>query len=379
MTSGDNTESGKKDSIDTVRPGTVQRDSNLELFRIVLMLAIIAHHYVFNSGLFQECIPTAPTSGKSVFLLLFGAWGKTGINCFLMITGYFMCKSNISLKKFLKLVLEVEFYRIAFFVIFLLTGNTVCSPKLLVKALLPVSSIKDNFTGCFLVFYLFIPFLNLFIGSLTKRNHQLLLAFLLFFYTVIPSGGLPIDFNYVTWFSIIYLIAAYIRCYPVQIFSSDRIWKYAFIVCILLSTLSMIGLDFLFKKGQMFFLSDANKILAVATAVSGFLFFRNLKIPYSKFINTVASSVFGVFLIHANSDAMRTWLWQKTLRCTGFFDSRYLVLHAVLSVVGIFIACTIIDQLRIRLLEKPFFHRFGAMIDGWQVRLTEIFDREPKR
>lgn len=28
-----------------------QRDSNLELYRIIVMLLIVAHHYVVNSGL----------------------------------------------------------------------------------------------------------------------------------------------------------------------------------------------------------------------------------------------------------------------------------------------------------------------------------------
>ena len=30
-----------------------QRDSNLELFRIITMLLIVAHHYVVNSGLME--------------------------------------------------------------------------------------------------------------------------------------------------------------------------------------------------------------------------------------------------------------------------------------------------------------------------------------
>lgn len=60
------------------------RNSNLELYRIIVMILIIAHHYVVNSGLTSIGGPIAlnPTSAKSLFLLLFGAWGKTGINCF---------------------------------------------------------------------------------------------------------------------------------------------------------------------------------------------------------------------------------------------------------------------------------------------------------
>ena len=99
---------------------SLQRESGLELFRIITMLLIVAHHYVVNSELWgaEGPIMSAPMNGSSLFLLLFGAWGKTGINCFIFITGYFMCKSQITVKKFLKFLLEVELYKILFYVIF---------------------------------------------------------------------------------------------------------------------------------------------------------------------------------------------------------------------------------------------------------------------
>ena len=78
------------------------RSSNLELYRIILMLGIIAHHYVVNSGL-KELMAANPTSLNSIYLYIFGWFGKTGINCFLLITGYFMCKQNFSWQKLLKL------------------------------------------------------------------------------------------------------------------------------------------------------------------------------------------------------------------------------------------------------------------------------------
>ena len=76
------------------------RNSNLELLRIITMLLIVAHHYVVNSGLFQIGGPIKSDlmSLKSMFLLVFGAWGKIGINAFVLITGYFMCTSDITLR-----------------------------------------------------------------------------------------------------------------------------------------------------------------------------------------------------------------------------------------------------------------------------------------
>lgn len=55
------------------------RSSNIELFRILSMLMIVAHHYVVNSGLL-DCIEKQSQLGvKDYFLLLFGWGGKTGI------------------------------------------------------------------------------------------------------------------------------------------------------------------------------------------------------------------------------------------------------------------------------------------------------------
>ena len=62
------------------------RNSNLELYRIIVMLSIVAHHYVVNSGL-TALMDADPLNPKSLFLYLVGMWGKTGINCFVLITG----------------------------------------------------------------------------------------------------------------------------------------------------------------------------------------------------------------------------------------------------------------------------------------------------
>lgn len=64
-----------------------ERSSNLELYRILVMLLIVAHHYVVNSGLL-DVMNQDILSSNTTFYSLFGAWGKTGINCFVLITGY---------------------------------------------------------------------------------------------------------------------------------------------------------------------------------------------------------------------------------------------------------------------------------------------------
>lgn len=338
------------------------RSSNLELFRIITMLLIVAHHYVVNSGLtaMEGPIYAEPTSWKSLFLLLFGAWGKIGINCFVLITGYFMCTSHITAKKYMKLLGEIMFYRIVIYLIFLISGYEPFSFKALIKAFLPISNVQQGFSACFLLFYLCIPFINILIKSLNEKQHcylLLLLSFIYVFFGTVPK--MNVDMNYVSWFIVIYLIAAYIRKYPKKIFSNFRFWKWAMFGSIAVSSLSVIVCAWLGerlnKNIAYSFVTDSNTFLAVITAVSSFMYFNNLKIKNSEFINTVAASTFGVLLIHANSDTMRRWLWQDVLHNVEVYDTTYLVPHALFSVIGIYAICTCIDYLRIRYIERPFF------------------------
>ena len=344
-----------------------ERESGIELFRIITMILIIAHHYVVNSGLWgaEGPIMSSPMSGKSLFLLLFGAWGKTGINCFVFITGYFMCKSKITAKKFLKLLLEVEFYRILFYVIFFITGYTEFSLRGLVKTLLPITQVKSNFTGCYLLFFLCIPFLNIFIKNVTEKQHIYATALLCFIYVILGTAfGKNINMNYVSWFAVLYLIASYIRLYPKKIFSNRKFWGITASLMIAFSMASVIFFTWLGKPrfDPYYLLQDSNKLLAVLTALSAFMFFKNLKFN-SAFVNTIAASCFGVLLIHANSDTMRKWLWYDVLDNAGMFNSQWLIVHMVTSVIVIYIVCTIIDYLRIKFLEKPFFRFADKYID----------------
>lgn len=108
------------------------------------------------------------------------------------------------------------------------------------------------------------------------------------------------------------------------------------------------------KAIYYYFVSDSNKLLAVVTAVSAFLFFKNLEFRYHPVINRIAASAFGVLMIHANSDTMRQWLWGNLLNNVAAYHNRYFMLHAIGSVIGIYAVCTLIDMVRIRFLETPF-------------------------
>lgn len=334
------------------------------------MIFIVAHHYVVNSGLL-ELMYQEPLCGKSIFLFLFGMWGKTGINCFVLITGYFMCTSKITLRKFLKLLMMIYFYKIVIYGIFVVFGYEALSLSGIAKTLLPVTSVTQNFVGCYILFYLTIPFLNILVAKMTKRQHFLSICLGLLIYTIIGSiPKIQVDMNYVSWFILLFLIGSYLRLYPEKWFSSRKILASVTAVSICLATASVI--TFLIVQEWInsrfdtnielayFLVADSNKILAVAVAVCSFMLFKNLGIKYNRAINTVASATFGVLLIHANSDTMRQWLWSDTLNNVGWYTAKIgdggtftVILHAFLCVFVVYSACTIIEYLRLRFAEKP--------------------------
>ncbi len=334
-----------------------QRSSNIELYRIIVMLLIVAHHFVVNSQIVE---PTFEYfwSWKSVFLQLFGAWGKIGINCFVVISGYFMCTSNITAKKYAKLLGEVMFYRIVIQGLFWITGYSAFSLKSFIKLLFPVMSIEKGFTDAYLVFYLCIPFLNALLKSLSERMHVLLL--LLCGVTYVFFGTLkifPLEMNYVSWFIVLYFIGAYIRMYPKSLFEKKAVWGWISLVSVGLCAASVVLGSWFHTISHYsltyYFVTDSNTFLAVLTGVSTFMYFKNIRLRYSKWINTIAATTFGILNIHANCADMRSWLWGDVLRTVDMYSSEWLPLLAIGSVLVVFAACCVIDLLRIRFIEKP--------------------------
>lgn len=355
-----------------------QRKSNLELFRIITMLLIIAHHYVVNSGLTDINGPIFenPFSFDSIYLLILGAWGKIGINCFVLFTGYFMINSQISLRKFLKLFFEIMFYRIVIGSIFVITGYQSFDFKIFVELFIPIQSVEQNFTDCYLLFFLFIPFLNILIRNLNEKLHILLL--ILCSITYIFFGTFHrVSMNYVSWFMVLYVISTYIKLYPKEWMTKLSLNIALLFLTVSLSILSVLlctWLSIRFQKNNpYFFVTDSNSILAVSTGISAFLLFNNLKIPYNKFINNLASTTFGILLIHANSDSMRQWLWKDIFDNIGHYGKSW---HIIYCVIVVFSICSIIDLIRIRLIEKLFFIIWDKIVNGIQKSSYPINTKE---
>ena len=164
--------------------------------------------------------------------------------------------------------------------------------------------------------------------------------------------------NYVSWFSFLYIVATYVRLHSVK----NRkwgLWTTFFIRLAILSIVTCLFLgDILDKQVAFRFVSDSNTFLAFAIGFCSFMFFKDLKINQSRTINIIGGSTFGVLCIHANSDTMRKWLWGTVLNVKGAYSLHFenLVLFSILSVLGVFMICSIIEVIRQKLVEKKILN-----------------------
>ncbi len=338
--------------------GTVRlklRDTNIELYRCVVMFLIVAHHYMMHSGLLN-LTPECLTSTKSIYLYLFGMWGKIGINCFVLITGYYMCLSNINIRKFLKLLLQVEFYKCSIFFFFVIGGSQSLSVNSILNSLLPFTDIDNGFIDCFFVFYLFIPFLNSLINSINRTKHIALIILCLFFFCLWPQFHIfRVNSNYVVWFCIIYFIAAFIKIHKIDEMLSYRLWGAITFLMIIFAFFSVLLLLNFGRRWPYLLVYDSNSVFAVLISVFSFMFFKRLPMNNNKLINAIGGTTFGILLIHDCSWNMRQWLWVDVCNCVGWYD-RNVYLHSLICVSGVFVIGAIIDYMRLCFIEKPLLN-----------------------
>lgn len=336
------------------------RNSNLELYRIIFMFLIVVHHYFVNSGLVT--LAETDFNAKSVFLHFWGMWGHVGTNCFVLITGYYMCTSSITLKKYLKLFLEVETYNLILYFFFLVIGKEYFSLSHFIYIVMPVHRIETGFVECFLVFYLLIPFINILIRNLNRRLHAILILICIFIFSVFAKiPGFHVNSNYVEWFSVIYLIGSYIRKYPYKE-EKTSFWLWNFILSVLVAWCSIIFFLYLRSRGGNYpgytLLMAAQAPFALIISVCAFMLFKGLNIKQSRFINIVGGCTFGVLIIHANSEIMCEWLWHDVFRNTDFYSTSLIYLHAIIVPIIVFVVCSLIEYIRSRTIENVLIKLF---------------------
>lgn len=345
------------------------RQSNFELLRIVFMLLIVVHHYCINSG-FEVIIDDYLRSSTSLtfnmfFIQFLSFGGKVGVNGFFIISGYFMITGKMKISKVYRLLSTVLFYNVAVFIFFNLLGYRYDTGTA-IKDIIPLLfTFPYSFIASYLLIYLVSDIVNKALNSMTQRDFLFLFAILFFYFTILGTYLAQNTFNYFFWGLAMYIVGAYIRMYPLPSLLNNKKFLILGILVSLLSIWTFIlYIDFYGNKINwlywQYMQTDGNKITVLVMSICIVLLFKNITVKSSIFINTVAASCLGVFLIHTNSLQMIHWLWTNLFKNTEYIGSPYLWLHMLFAVSSIYIVCTIIDYLRIRFIENPIFNKIES-------------------
>lgn len=342
-----------------------QRKSNIELLRILCMLGIIAHHYVVY-GLGSAELATLSFNGVVQQLLLFG--GKFGVNCFMLISGYFLVDSSFRLSRLVKLLLQMIFYSLGIYLVLAVLGYVSFSPLQFFKSLLPFVYTGWWFATGYLVLYLLSPFINMLVKKMQEYQMLMLIGVLVLIWCLVPTFTLgDISFSTLGWFITLYLIGAYIKLYPRPFFMRGKLNALLAVSLFVLIILSSVVIALLGTKWSVFsshtdFFMGMNKLPMLLCSVFCFIAFLNLNIGSKKVINNVSKTAFGIYLLH-EATLLRPVLWEKLFNNAAHASSPYLIFHAIIAVLSIFIAGYLIDRLRLLLESLIFRLSFMQRID----------------
>ncbi|MBE6317643.1 MAG: hypothetical protein E7081_01555 [Bacteroidales bacterium] len=323
----------------------MQRQSNIELLRIVSMLLILVVHIDGASlGLPQPMGDIASMMARDWWRLVVESISIIGVNCFVLISGYFGIRS--SWKGFLRFTTYCLFYSVAICalagVFVALTGKFAdkWSIDMMIESVMIYTHNDLWFVPAYLGLYLLAPFLNKSIESMTFKQYSISLgAFMLFnLYAGWFWGG---NFN-PTGYTILqlvmmYLIGRYIYRFIPQI---KNLGLYATIAWVVFT--GVILLNSLYNKSIVAF--AYNSPFVVLASISFFMMFKSVVFT-NKVINYCAASAFAVYLVHKNPlvwgqfKAVVESLWSQ-------LSLPMFTIVAITIVLVVFVACVIIDQPR---------------------------------
>lgn len=364
-----------------------KRETNLELLRIIAMLMVISLHYLDKGNTLVEI-------GKITFknwnlaneltawaleVLCYGA-----VNLYIMISGYFLINARARMEKPFKMVIQVLFYSVGIFLIFLAMGKL---PDYAFETFYkhmfftPVASSHYWFASMYIFFYLTAPFLAVGLRRLNKTQHLglVVITMLLFsrlWKTILPQTAPIDDKGYgILWFVTLFVLASYIRKFvPVR---KNRRWLYfgIYLLSSLVTFASFFAVNRIFLMTGRFevfikVLLEYNSPTIIVASTALFLFFRTITIPdgfFSKIILFVSPLTFGVYLLH--EQFLLRSLWVDFWKTEEAFLKPWFILHYIGCVCAVFIIGAVVEWIRKTLFDliyklKPcrwFFGKLGKL------------------
>lgn len=331
----------------------IQRNSAIELLRVMAMLFIIMSHASVHGG-FQ--VGNMPLNINKVYLQV-SILGNLGVDIFVIITGYLLCDKGHDIKRIIKILIQTWMYSIFTFLLAILVFKEQVTIKMFINAIFPVITGKYWFVTVYICLMFISPLLNTAIYSMRGKEHLKVVFTMLFLWSVIPTfTSFEMYGNEVIEFIMFYLIGAYFRKNPENLLYSKRLAYLLTIISIILYVASIIMLDIIsvyipVLMPHVTYFNKRNSLLIIGIAVGLFAIAVNKKPFINSVINCLGGTTLGIYLLHDSSD-IREILWQKLICNNYYADSKILIPRIFISTLLVFSCGVIVEIIRKKLLEK---------------------------
>ena len=339
-----------------------ERSSNIELLRIICMLALVAHHLVVHGG----SIALDGMPNNRIISLIILPVGKICFNCFVAISTWFLVKGRFQGVKFLKIWLETLFYNWVLMCVSALLQNGSGEPitfKNFFGACFPIIGNSHGYAASYLAFYLLVPFLQKLLVQLNQRQKVFIIVFLVI--TQICSGMMGAVIAYtqplaseILLFVLCYAISDYLQQYPTQI--QKKPLAMLGILVVLWGFTSFCRIMNGMNPEVWFYGYFANYVtgseMSLVNIVAGyalFFLFYSITIHQSRCINRIATTTFGILLIH-DHNYFRSILWNQLVKVPEWStaSTHVFIRNFVFATVVVFVLASIIDFTRQILVER---------------------------
>ena len=338
------------------------RDPRFEFLRLLLMLMMLVMHYLSRAGALIEL--ERPLTSVRLTGSLIESFAIVCVNCFVLITGYFLSGSSFRLRRLIELILEVYFYTIVISLVMRVAGLPPVHDRSLyaaVQYLFPLSGGHYWFVSAYILLYILSPVLNAGVKHLSRKELMTVISALIVFFSLIksfvPVNFVTDDYGYgFRWFIVMYLTGAYMAKYGIHFFNDMKKCVLVYVACsliIFVMTLTLYLINARFGGLNYFFSVTAhyNHILIYISSVALFSLFHHIPawrgLP-ARVFTMLSPYVLGVYLLHEHMDIRDRWFpWMEGLFGKVNGDSLIAFLpHFALSVLLIFFAGLFIDWVR---------------------------------
>lgn len=338
---------------------TKERNYGVDLLRIVSMAMIAMLHVLGHGGVLGASADNA-VSYSVVWLLEVAAY--CAVNCYALISGYVGYGAKHKYSNIVTLYLQVVFWIVAFTAIFAVLVPGSVGMKDFVKALFPFAfNTYWYFTAYFCMFF-FIPFINILMDSLNRKQAGVLIATIIIIFSIIPTVFQNDMFKVskgssALWLAMLYLIGAYIRKYSTQIKGNKKYYLFIYVGCVLITWISKCGVELITKKplGDGAYTSPLVSYVSptvLLSAIALLLLFSNICLnkTVTRIVSFFAPLTFGVYLIH-EEPLVRQYLVAQRFAIYGELSPVFTVFCVLGTAVGIWLLCSLMDFVRAYLFK----------------------------